>query len=396
MKTPRPLGVLRLLAPMLGRGRRRWRGGPLVPMIWRRRARARPAPGEKQARPTSIFRTYAFNLNLIWPARTAAPAAPTRILETRTHEIVRAGRDAGARETRRLVALVERLRLRPDKAGTPGAASSPAAPAREPMPRPPATDTRPDAPHASPHRDGPPAQPSMRAGGAPRLWPRVRKAARTALPAPAGGAPAHLTPDAAPAGPASAVRAAAGGPHTRPAGRARTQPPSRAGAMRIFHESRMVGLPSGDSAAPIPTRMLAGTLRRHEEARAGGARAEESRPSRPRAPLVWRSGEAQDQSAGAAPAYSTAHRISRTELVWRRPPAGPARDEAGSAPGAASASAAHSDVFVRADRPAASHPSAPAAPAPAALPPAEMGRLVDEVVRRLERIGRDERLRRGI
>jgi hypothetical protein len=30
------------------------------------------------------------------------------------------------------------------------------------------------------------------------------------------------------------------------------------------------------------------------------------------------------------------------------------------------------------------------------MPPVEMGRLVDEVVRRLDRIGRDERLRRGL
>jgi hypothetical protein len=36
------------------------------------------------------------------------------------------------------------------------------------------------------------------------------------------------------------------------------------------------------------------------------------------------------------------------------------------------------------------------APAPAAIQPAEMSRLVDEVVRRLDRIGRDERMRRGI
>jgi hypothetical protein len=39
-----------------------------------------------------------------------------------------------------------------------------------------------------------------------------------------------------------------------------------------------------------------------------------------------------------------------------------------------------------------------AAPAPAAPPPAmpDVGRLVDEVVRKLERLGRDERMRRGI
>jgi hypothetical protein len=30
------------------------------------------------------------------------------------------------------------------------------------------------------------------------------------------------------------------------------------------------------------------------------------------------------------------------------------------------------------------------------MQPAEMSRLVEEVVRRLERIGRDERMRRGI
>jgi len=125
------------------------------------------------------------------------------------------------------------------------------------------------------------------------------------------------------------------------------------------------------------------------------AKANEDRPPRPRAALIWRRGEEGGARFGAAPIHSTTHRTSRTELVWRRPPAGPERDEASAAPGAASA-AAHGEVFVRADRPASPPVSAPAAAAPSALAPAEMGRLVDEVVRRLERIGRDERLRRGI
>jgi tetrahydromethanopterin S-methyltransferase subunit F len=40
--------------------------------------------------------------------------------------------------------------------------------------------------------------------------------------------------------------------------------------------------------------------------------------------------------------------------------------------------------------------AAAAAPAPAPAQGPDMGRLVEEVVRRLERIGRDERLRRGL
>jgi hypothetical protein len=81
MKIRRPIGIIRPLAPILGRGRRRWRGGPLVPMIWRRRLRARPAPQRPSAvRPVQVTQINRFTLNFIRPERTAPPPLPrTRI-----------------------------------------------------------------------------------------------------------------------------------------------------------------------------------------------------------------------------------------------------------------------------------------------------------------------------
>jgi len=82
--------------------------------------------------------------------------------------------------------------------------------------------------------------------------------------------------------------------------------------------------------------------------------------------------------------------------VWRRPAPDPARHEPRASHQSSASAAWRGDGEIRADLPAPPVRPSPAAAAPAAIQPAEMNRLVDEVVRRLDRIGRDERLRRGI
>jgi len=400
MKAPRPVGVLRLLAPLLGRARRR-RGGPLVPMIWRRRVQARPGTRGRAARPVIVAPAHHWSLNLIlvWPARTAARTAPMRTIETRMQEIFRAGREAGAGEARRLACLVERLWLHSGKPGTPAPAISSAATVAEPASSLPALSVGHDTQSAPPRRAGQPVPVAAQAGGVSRLWPRARMiAARATLSAPAPGASAPPAREAA-AGPASVGAAGPDGRSSRLAGQERALRPPRAGPVRAWHEFPAPRPPAGrDAAASFPLRTPTGPLRRGAEAPSGRPRAERSRSSPPRTTFVWRKGETGGESVATAPVHSTAYRTSRTELVWRRPPADPARGETGAAEGGSTSVAAPNPVFVRADRPAMSTASAPTAPspAPAALQPAEMSRLVDEVVRRLDRIGRDERLRRGI
>jgi hypothetical protein len=108
--------------------------------------------------------------------------------------------------------------------------------------------------------------------------------------------------------------------------------------------------------------------------------------------LIWR-----QESAGgetAAPSAALPHGSARrgTDLVWRRPaPAGPGI-ESGTTHEAISLRAPPMPATWRGETGAAASLQA----APTALQPVEMGRLVDEVVRRLDRIGRDERLRRGL
>jgi len=71
MRAPRPLGLIRPLRFGLGRAGRPWRGGPLVPMIWRRPTPVRAAQAGPAPAPSFFASTYVFNLNLAWPAGTA-------------------------------------------------------------------------------------------------------------------------------------------------------------------------------------------------------------------------------------------------------------------------------------------------------------------------------------
>jgi hypothetical protein len=159
MKPRRPIGIIRPLAPILGCGRRRWRGGPLVPMIWRRRLRARPAPQRPPAvRPVQVTQInrltlnfirpertaprplprtridhvnlafvrparttdrplapiHHFNLTLVWPERTAARLAPLSRLERAVLQFqgAGAGEGIGRPEAGRLMTLIEHMWLR--------------------------------------------------------------------------------------------------------------------------------------------------------------------------------------------------------------------------------------------------------------------------------------------
>jgi hypothetical protein len=85
-------------------------------------------------------------------------------------------------------------------------------------------------------------------------------------------------------------------------------------------------------------------------------------------------------------------RRERVELVWGPGAAGDHTAQP-AAPLAAAAPAPAVQVLTAASLPAARPASAPAQPVAAALP--EMNRIVDEVVRRIERVARDERMRRG-
>jgi hypothetical protein len=342
MKTKRPIGTIRLLATMFGRARRRWRGGPLVPMIWRRRLRARPVPAQKMARPAPSAPAHGFNLTLVWPAGTVARAGPMRRVDTRTHEVIHTGRDAEPRGANRLVMLVERLWLRSNKGSPPRESGTPEA-------------------WVDPSRQG--SDPAPPAGTAPRVWPRANKIGARDADAQAGGAP-RLQPRA---------------PAIRHGQEART--------------SRPVARIGKATAAKVPVRTVAAMTWRGAPPPAEAPAADVSRPSRPRSALVWRGGTESSASLAASPGPAYGRRPS-ADLVWRRPAAGTDQEEAGPPHRARAATLNEPDI--RADRPTAPAPPVPAAPSAAAIQPAEMSRLVDEVVRRLDRIGRDERMRRGI
>jgi len=165
----------------------------------------------------------------------------------------------------------------------------------------------------------------------------------------------------------------------------RLQPP--AGAYRYGAEGRAAKPGGRIRGAP------AAMAWRVAAPRAESPEAALRRTLRPRAPLIWGK-EAEASEAFAAPLLSGSGRSGSTKLIWRRPPAGTVRGEVGS-PDAPETAAWRRETEVRADRPM-TPPPLPTTPAPAAIQPAEMSRLVDEVVRRLDRIGRDERMRRGI
>jgi hypothetical protein len=583
MKPRRPLGIIRPLAPILGRGRRRWRGGPLVPMIWRRRLRARPAPQRPAARPLTVTQDshfhltfirpersatrpllparidhpglplarparvdarplplapiHHFNLTLVWPERTAARTAPLSRLGPVAPDAVPSGLDerAGGREVDRLVMLIEQLRFRsaaavrgepafvrsaglagpPGKAGRAGRGEAGAA--RRFLPRAETGFMRPIAAGAvEPGRDestaygepgatlrvlpraetGPMRPMSAglmgpggsdgpsHAGAAPLFWRRARIAAvRAGLPTPAaevvpgrgndaargevatgarGPAPARReamrfgslvwNDEGAPARKGEAARGAARaaswlppwatveGQHTAPPASQRSGPPLPAsgvgavrrgaqagsesprepsgGAARLWKrpaaalaagQASVLSLQSPEARGPAPeARRAASDARRpisEASGTASGARRAiagarggiaAARRSPPRPALVWRGEGRGMDGIAAAPFYPRAYPKAAAELVWRRPAPGSAPDQAGIFGGAAAAGARPGEIHVRADRPAMASAPAPAAPAPSVLQPMEINRLVDEVVRRLDRIGRDERMRRGV
>ena len=341
MKRVRPIGAIRLLAPILGRARRRWRGGPLAPMIWRRRPCAQPASApQKPAAPLAIAHSHIVNLTLVWPAGIAARAAPLRQVERTLRERFSAGREPG-----RLVTLVERLWLHPGEAGSRAMAAPLPASTSQPAHR------RQDAPGISRPRDG-----------------------RTALDFVTASRDAET--------PVAKVLRVPAQPLRKPR-------PMRAGALRQGKappaaETRL-------SRAPAPTAW------RVAAAPADSQPAASRLPSRPSAPLVWRKDEAGVESPVATRRQGHAERMPGAEIVWRRPPPAPARNGDGAAHDAAAYAPGRSDSYARAYRPSSPAYAAPSAPPQAAaIQPAEMSRLVDEVVRRLDRIGRDERMRRGI
>lgn len=111
----------------------------------------------------------------------------------------------------------------------------------------------------------------------------------------------------------------------------------------------------------------------------------------PAARRIWRDPSASRATAPepGAPSRSGGRVAGRTDLVWRDPAGAEANggamiDSPAARPPAGTA------------RPAAPDSPPAAAPAVAPAPALDLGRLVDEVMRRIERIGRDERLRRGL
>jgi hypothetical protein len=582
MKPRRPLGIIRPLAPILGRGRRRWPGGPLVPMIWRRRLRARPAPQRPAARPLTVTQVSHFhltfirpersatrpvpparinhpglplarprrvdarplllaplnhfNLTLVWPERIAARIAPLSRLGPAAPDAVPSGLDerAGGREVNRLMMLIEQLRFRsaaaargepafvrsaglegpPGKAGRAGRGEAGAA--RRFLPRAETGFMRPIAAGAiEPGRDestargeagatprflpraetgfmrpiaaraGSPGQSERTsyagAEAAPLSWRRARIAAmRAGFPAPAGdsvpggnddaGAPGQasfgargLAPTERPAmrfgflvwkGDAASSRKGEAAPGAaRPASRlpprmtadaAPSAPPApqasgpplpasgvgavrrgaqagnvsprepRGGAVRLWKqpaaalaadqaavlslqspEARRRAPEAPDARRPISEASGTASGGRRAIAGARGAIAA-ARRSPPRPALVWRGEGRGMDGIAAAPIYPRAYSEAAAELVWRRPAPGSAPDQARIFGGAAAAGARPGEIHVRADRPSMTSVAASAAPAPSVLQPMEINRLVDEVVRRLDRIGRDERMRRGL
>jgi hypothetical protein len=307
MKPVAPLGLIRPLALRLGRTGRRWRGGPLVPMIWRRRAPARTVRGEPGSMATRFAPTYIFNLSLAWPAGTA-----NRVETLRTQLAAQTGRDRAAR---RPAGPAERLWTRLEKTVLHFADPGEAVPMRR------------EAAEVLPRRAPAP------------LLPRLTARARARI--------AAAPPRSVPAPRATAVRLQTGKAEMRP-----------------IAEARPRGQPPAALVARAP------------------------------AALIWRREIASGGTAAAASALPGATARRGAELVWRRPAPAEASSEGRAAPEAASPRAAPAPA------PAAWRGEAQGAPGhpmgPSAIPPVEMGRLVDEVVRRLDRIGRDERLRRGV
>ena len=381
MRPPRPVGVLRALVPILGRAGRKWRGGPPAPMVWRRRrAAARPGALPGAARPLILSVSHAVRVGLVWTTQILA-APMERTLERVVRELLRPGSGPGtpaARGQDRLLTLIERLGQRSGR-GTLAAAGQ---------------DRLLTLIERLPQRLGPAGRapggvdPAVRAGPRPGASPRRTRS----VPDPAQG------PAVALAAPAMHRRPAAAGPAPVASGRrpalavmaaARRNAPLRTAAPQVWQvrgRSALPSMPAPRSGAPARMEIP-------------------QRPARPRLSLAWREpgpagpGPAKPGSPGFPGLPAMAR--GRTEMVWRNPAA---LDQPAATAAATTVAAAapppgwNAGAAAHAQRWAGSGAAPPPAAAAAALMPAmpDVGRLVDEVVRRLERIGRDERLRRGI
>jgi hypothetical protein len=384
MRSSRPIGILRLLVPILVRPRRPG-GRGLVPLIWRsRRARApRPFP-RLVGRPNCLSLHFGIGLRLIWASRAAAGAAAGAATERSLERIVReAFRDASppfsgpGSTARRLPALI-----RPYRLSCRGAAPAGGAGAGRGAP----FHSWQVGATAAAARRGPTAS---RAGEDPAPS-RRRQAARTYADRPA----LAVQPAAPlPTGHSGAMRFA---PGVLPSRRPRMLPLARAESEIARWPARIdrtIRLWRG-AEAPARPPFFEPTI---------GARPRfgaDPEVARPGAILVWRDSAGRDAprpslaalaprpSLAAWPGLSVSPR-ARTEMVWREPAAAETRAESGSQVWPSPSPASGSDTVVHSPQ-----ASAPAVPMP--LPAPDVGRLVDEVVRRLERIGRDERLRRGL
>jgi hypothetical protein len=359
MKPRKPISIVRPLVPAAGRIRAV--RVALVPMIWRRRRRRGGAvsilraaqPGTAPA-PVNV----SVRLNLVWPPCPPAAIAPATMFERVIRQIFGVVRDGPRIETNRLLRLVETL----SRTG-PGAASLPPPPPSRP----------------------PRSTVSGLDGGAAPLRPRLRlrTVADTASP---GSATWALRP-----GRRTAVRADLARRETVSSIAARPAPP------------RSPRAPAEPAMVPPPARALRIAFRCPSRAALAPSPNESTaRPPRPEAgpvAMIWRkTGRAGPRFAVALSEpflAGSAARPSwkpRTALVWRdSPPDEDGRGTAARVNRSIPASSPGPAVFPVAP-PMSATPAA--APAPAQGP--DMGRLVDEVVRRLERIGRDERLRRGL
>ena len=165
--------------------------------------------------------------------------------------------------------------------------------------------------------------------------------------------------------------------------------PTRDGTDFIFTPPAAAATPR---AGAIGVRSRRPAMAARPQARIRGQAAASPLAPRPAAALVWRQKSARGETAPPSAALTYASPSRPTELVWRRPaPVEPGSETACDARAASRAARRRRPAAWRGETRAGA--SAPAAPT--ALQPVEMGRLVDEVVRRLDRIGRDERMRRG-
>lgn len=356
MKQRPPIGRIRPLAATAGQ--LRMLRAPLVPMIWRRAARpARAISILHAAQPAPVpagTPNIAINIHLAWAA---APPKPAMVIERILHQIFRAGRDGARVETNRLFRLVETL----SRAMPPARASLP----------------------------GPASVPGMRRGAARLEWADAadRSSPRFAEP----GEPSWSSQMARRA---TAMRV----PASMPSGSRDVDPPALARhAMPRRHRLEAEPVITGPG-------LVARTCLRQRPRPAARPIAEPPPGTVRDAPVgatprIWKKARGGSATPGFAP-FETGNSVTppaswkpRAALIWRSPSSDDARQEPmRGADVAFAASAGQGIALLTAARAPAPQPAA----APAAVQAPDMNRLVDEVVRRLERIGRDERLRRGL